>query len=440
MVTKIDDWLRGLLADGPMAPPRASAYRWLLIVCILGSTAYAALDTVPDFWGDFARWGGALNLTALVAMTIDYLLRGRLAWDGVGEEGDEASGGWRAVGRYVASAYGIFDLLAVAPFALGLVFGMPKDLATVFGIVRFLKLARYSPALETLGAVVANELQSLLSALFIIILLAISAATLLYFAERHANPGFSTVPDALWWAIVTLTTVGYGDVVPLTPYGKLLGAVVAVLGLCMFALPASILASGFAEEMRRHTFVNNWQLVSKVPFFSGLNAGQIAEIAELLKPFRAVKGEVLMQAGDIGESMYFIVSGQVDGSSPGGRFILKAGDFFGEIALIERCPRTATIKSLGRSQFLVLDVRDFQKFIASYPDLLSVIKRTARQRQGKEDTERRGDRRGIPDRRGHPDRRSEPRREPEDVARREPQDIARREPQDVARREPEEVE
>ena len=408
MVHRIDGWLRGLLAEGAMAPRRAIAYRWLLILCIVGSTAYAAMDTVPGIWGEFARLFAGIDLLALALMTLDYLLRIRLAWCGRG--GSDGDGGWSGVIRYVSSPYGLFDFFAVTPFALDLVAGMPADVGTVFGIVRFLKLARYSPALETLGAVVINELRPLLAALFIVILLAISAATLLYFAERHANPGFATVPNALWWALVTLTTVGYGDVVPITALGKMLGGVVAVLGLCMFALPASILASGFAEEMRRHTFVANWQLVSKVPFFSGLNAGQIAEIAELLKPFRAVKGEVLTQAGDIGESMYFIVSGQVEGTTATGRFVLKTGDFFGEIALLERCPRTATVRALGRSQFLVLDVRDFHKFVASYPDLLSVIRQTARQRLGKEG-EKAGapDRRSTLDRRGSGDRRTRPR-------------------------------
>jgi len=402
MGISVDDWLRGLLADGPMAPRRARVYRWVLIACILISTAYAILDTVPGMWGDGGKWINVLDLLALVAMTVDYGLRLRLAWDGIGDER-----GWGPVGRYAASPYGLFDLAAVAPFLAGLVLGMPQDAATVFGIVRFLKLARYSPALETLGAVVLNELRPLLSALFIVILLAISAATLLYFAERSSTPGFATVPDALWWAIVTLATVGYGDVVPLTPLGKMLGAVVAVLGLCMFALPASILASGFAEEMRRHTFVANWALVSKVPFFTRLNAGQIAEIAELLKPYRAVKGEVVMQIGDIGEAMYFIVSGQVEGESAKGKFTLKAGDFFGEIALLERCPRTATVRAQSRSQFLTLDVRDFQKFVAGYPDLLTVIGKTARQRMGREyDPTKSVDRRGVPDRRKTDDRRA----------------------------------
>jgi voltage-gated potassium channel len=160
----------------------------------------------------------------------------------------------------------------------------------------------------------------------------------------------------------------------------MLGSVVAVLGLCMFALPASILASGFSEEMRRQNFVSTWHLVAKVPFFTRLQATQIAEIAGLLKLIRTIKGEVLMREGDTGECMYFIVSGQVEVKGKMGTFVLKSGDFFGEIALIERCPRTATVKSLTRCQLLVLDARDFHKFVAHDHALLEVIWETARQR------------------------------------------------------------
>ncbi|MGE5504089.1 MAG: cyclic nucleotide-gated ion channel, partial [Actinomycetota bacterium] len=189
-----------------------------------------------------------------------------------------------------------------------------------------------------------------------------------------------SIPAAMWWAIVTLATLGYGDVVPVTVVGKLLGSVVAVLGLCMFALPASILATGFSEEMKRQNFVSTWHLVAKVPFFAKLQASQIAEIASLLKLYRSVKGEVLVREGDTGESMYFIVNGQVEVKGRAGTFTLKNGDFFGEIALIERCPRTATVRALTRCQMLILDARDFHKFVAHDPALLETIWETARQR------------------------------------------------------------
>ena len=374
-------WLMGLIDEGPFPPRRAVVFRSILVVCIVLSTAIAIIDTIPDVWLHHEGLVQAIGALLLAVLTADYALRLLVAGLApmVADTGGDDSAG-TAVLRYALSPYGIFDFMAVVPFLVGVSFNLPHDVDTVFGILRFLKLARYSPALETLGVVVLHELRPLLAALFIMLLLAISASTMLYFAERTINPGFASVPNAMWWAIVTLSTVGYGDVTPVTPLGKLLGSVVAVLGLCMFALPASILASGFAEEMKRQNFVSTWHLVAKVPFFAKLQARQIAEITTLLKLSRTVKGEVLMREGDTGECMYFIVNGQVEVRGKGGTFILKTGDFFGEIALIERCPRTATVKAITRCQMLILDAHDFHKFVAHDHALLEVIWETARQR------------------------------------------------------------
>lgn len=372
----IAEWAKGLVVEGPFPPRRAVVYRALLVIAIVLSTGIAILDTEPELWGDLMAPGHQAVEAALFLLAADYGLRLWLAWERRAE--DEPA--WLAIWRYASSAYGIFDFLAVVPFMLGEALGLPKDGETVFGVLRVLKLARYSPALETLGAVILAELRPLLSALFIMVLLIVSTSTLLYFVERGVNPGFASVPRAMWYSVVTLATLGYGDVVPITALGKVLGGGVAILGLCMFALPASILASGFTEEMRRQNFVSTWHLVAKVPFFSRLQAAQIAEIASLLKVYRPVRGEVLMREGDVGETMYFIVNGQVEVQGRGGTFVLKSGDFFGEIALIERCPRTATVRAVTRSQLLILEARDFQKFVSGYPNLLEDIRATARSR------------------------------------------------------------
>jgi voltage-gated potassium channel len=370
------EWMRGLIADGPFPHRRAVIYRFVMIACIVVSTAIAIIETLPDPWQGYEWLVYRSNMALLLVLSFDYGLRLCLAW---GRPRQDESG-WQALRRYAFSAYGIFDFLAVVPFLLGEAFNLPQDGETVFGIVRFLKLARYSTALETLGVVVLSEFRPLLAALFIMLLLAVSASTLLYFAERAVNPGFSSVPHAMWWAIITLTTVGYGDVAPLTGLGKLLGSGVAVLGLCMFALPASILASGFSEEMKRQNFVSNWHLVAKVPFFTQLQANHIAEIASLLRVYRAVAGEVLMRQGDTGECMYFMVTGQVEVKTKIGTFTLRNGDFFGEIALLEQRPRTATVTALTRCQLLILDASDFHKFFAHDPSMLLAIRETAMQR------------------------------------------------------------
>ncbi|HTH17479.1 MAG TPA: cyclic nucleotide-gated ion channel [Magnetospirillum sp.] len=373
--------INGFLVEGPFPPRRAVAYRALLIAAILVSAGIAILDTVPDIWGDWAHASSLAVDVALVILVVDYAARLIQAWSRRAE--DET--GLVALWRYASSPYGIFDFLAVVPFLLGELVGLSKDAETVFGVLRFLKLARYSPALETLGSVILAELRPLMSALFIMVLLIVSTSTLLYFVERAVNPAFASVPQAMWYSVVTLATLGYGDVVPITVLGKLFGSGVAILGLCMFALPASILASGFTEEMRRQNFVSTWHLVAKVPFFTRLQANQIAEIASLLKVYRALRSEVLMREGDLGETMYFIVSGQVEVKShSGATFVLKAGDFFGEIALIERCPRTATVRAMSRCQLLILDAHDFYRFTSAYPHLMDDITATAHARMAGE--------------------------------------------------------
>jgi voltage-gated potassium channel len=122
----------------------------------------------------------------------------------------------------------------------------------IMRIMRLAKLGRYSDSLQTLGRVVAGKKEQLISTVFILVILLIIASCLMYYAENETQPDhFSSIPAAMWWAVTTLTTVGYGDVFPLTTVGKLLGSVIAVLGIGMFALPTGILGAGFVEEMER---------------------------------------------------------------------------------------------------------------------------------------------------------------------------------------------
>ena len=153
----------------------------------------------------------------------------------------------------------IIDLLAILPFYLYLL--VPFDLRALrvlrlFRLFRLLKLLRYSPALLTLKRVVAREYRALLGALLLMMMLMLFSAAIIYFLEREAQPDkFGSIPAAAWWALATLTTIGYGDIVPITPWGKVFGGIVMLFGLGMFALPIAILATGFSQESARHEFV-----------------------------------------------------------------------------------------------------------------------------------------------------------------------------------------
>jgi voltage-gated potassium channel len=230
--------------------------------------------------------------------------------------------------------------------------------------------------------VFSNERRPLLASAGIMVTLLIFISSLTYLVEHDAQPqNFGSVPQAMWWGIVTLATVGYGDVVPITPLGRLIGGFAVVLGMGMFALPAGILANGFAEEMRRRNFVVTWNLVANVPFFEHLAAARIAEIAAMLQPQVASPGETVVRQGDQADCMYFLISGTVVVKLPGDGVYLHAGDFFGEIALLTDQPRTATVIASTTCQLLVLRVNDFRGLMEAHEDLRESISQVAAERQ-----------------------------------------------------------
>lgn len=283
--------------------------------------------------------------------------------------------------RYAATPMAIFDLLAFLPFYLAMVLTIDLRFLRVFRLLRILKLTRYSPAVETLSAVVSNERRALFSALVLMLTLLTIASSLMYMIEKETQPeAFASIPAAMWWGMATLTTVGYGDVTPVTAAGKLLGGVIALLGVGMFALPAGILASGFAQEIKKRDFIVSWNLVAKVALFAELSASQIAEVAALLSGRLAAPGEVIFREGDPADNVYFIVSGEIQGMAARHSFKLGAGDFFGEIALLHAGRRTATVTASTTCQLLVLDRREFSKLLGRDDGIRATVSRVAEER------------------------------------------------------------
>ena len=161
-----------------------------------------------------------------------------------------------------------------------------------------LKLLRDSTAFRLVAKVLANEARNLLGVMSIFAVVLFVAALIAYAVERNAQPQtFGSIPQAMWWAIVTLSTTGYGDAVPQSFVGRVLAGVVMMSGIGVFALWAGILATGFAEEVRRHDFVNNWQLVSAVPLFRQLGSAELVSIVRALRPRNAPAGAVLCRKG-----------------------------------------------------------------------------------------------------------------------------------------------
>lgn len=234
---------------------------------------------------------------------------------------------------------------------------------------------------------------------FGIVLLA--AASLAYLLERDAQPElFGSIPQSLWWAIVTLTTTGYGDVTPVTPAGRILAGFVMVSGILVFALWAGILASGYADELRRREFLRTWDLVAKVPFFKNVGASVIADVARLLRARDYPARAVIVRRGERGDCMYFIASGEVEVRLRPETVRLGPGEFFGEIALLTGGPRNATIVAVEPSTLLTLDIVDFRQLLGRQAELARIVNEEAERRRAvNEEAERRlADARRI----GHP--------------------------------------
>jgi voltage-gated potassium channel len=294
--------------------------------------------------------------------------------------------------RYATSPAGVIDLLAVLPFWFA--FALPSELKIllVFRIVRFLKLARYSPGMRSLLDVLYAERRALFGCLVILIGATLLAATVMHIVERHVQPDkFGTIPEAMWWAIVTLGTIGYGDVVPVTALGRIIAAATIFTGLIMVALPVGIVATAFANEIHRRDFVVTWGMVARVPLFSELNAAEIADIMRLLRAQQIEAGEVLARRGEPAHSMYFVAAGEVEIELKDQRLRLGTGHFFGEIAALRRARRSATITAITRTSLLVLDAHDLHALMDREARIAERIREVARTRLGREVLTAKGD-------------------------------------------------
>lgn len=231
----------------------------VLIFLIFANVVMVILETDPALGADWADFFWQFEVFSVAVFTVEYALR---LWSCVDREGQPQMSPARARVRWVLSPLGLIDLLAILPFYIFLLIpGSAESLLLLrifrgLRLLRIFKLTRYSPALQILRTVLIRQANTLMVVAFVMMVILVMTSWGIYMIERDAQPEFfGTLPQALWWSVVTITTVGYGDVVPITPLGKLFGGLVSLVGIGMAALPAGILASGFATEMRRREAV-----------------------------------------------------------------------------------------------------------------------------------------------------------------------------------------
>ena len=219
-----------------------------VIALVAGNIVAVVLESVESLAIAYGAWFAAFELVSVAVFSAELVLR---VWSSV-EDGSPDQGPFERRLRYLASPMAIADMAAIAPFYLASIFSIDLRFLRMLRLLRVLKLTRYSPALGTIGEVVRTQLGAFVSAFTVLILMMIFAASAMFVVERDAQPdAFSSIPAAMWWAVATLTTVGYGDITPITPLGKFVASLITIIGIGMVALPTSILASGFTELQQR---------------------------------------------------------------------------------------------------------------------------------------------------------------------------------------------
>ena len=224
-------------------------FDWTITTLILLSVASVFIVTL-DLSADVQNLLGGFEAAVSVVFTLEYALR---IW--TAPELYPGRSPWTARARYVVSGMALIDLLAILPFWIPMLLPGSMLGMRAFRLVRLLrifKLNRYFDALAMVGCVVRDKRRELVGSIFFVAILMLVSSLLVYAVEHDAQPeAFRNAFSGLWWAVATLTTVGYGDIYPVTAVGRILGAVIALLGIGMVAIPTSILSSGFLEYMSK---------------------------------------------------------------------------------------------------------------------------------------------------------------------------------------------
>lgn len=218
-----------------------------LILLNVAAVIIETVDSIHDSYGVYLQY---FEVFSVIIFSIEYLIR-LWACTVIDKYKHPILGRL----KYMLSVAAIIDLLAILPFYLPFVLnhsdGRMIRILRLMRLFRIFKLGRYSQALSLITDVVKKRKDELIVTLTLLIVMLIFASTLMYYIEYEpGKPGFQSIPETMWWGVATLTTVGYGDVYPVTALGKLLGAAIAIMGVGLFALPAGIVAAGFESELR----------------------------------------------------------------------------------------------------------------------------------------------------------------------------------------------
>jgi voltage-gated potassium channel len=324
-------WAFDVLEEGRIDSPASRAIEFFLVALIIANVVAVALETVQSIDARFDPIFDAFEKVSIGIYTLEYLLR---VWASVEDPRIAAHGPVRGRIAFMLRPLMVVDFLAFAPSYLGAVVPLDLRVLRIFRMFRLLKLARYSQALQALLGVLFAERAALFASMILLVATMCVGGEMMYFAEGNTQPEkLGSIPQAMYWAITTLTTVGYGDITPITGIGKLVAGLTMVAGLGLFALPIGIIANGFVNGLSRRRFAITWTMLRELPLFTGLEMTVLDDVVEASSSIIVREHGQLTFAGDRATSLYVIVDGQLSVESEGGGRDIGPGMLVGREAL-----------------------------------------------------------------------------------------------------------
>ena len=356
-----------ILEEGQTEGGWSRVVEFALIILIVSNVIMVIMETVPEVYSKYHWFFGAFEVFTVWAFAAEWAVR---VWSAPEDPRIGADRPLTGRLRFALRPMMIIDFISFAPFFLTFVTGGIVDLRAlrVLRLLRLLKITRYSQAVPAMLGVLYAERRALLGVFILHMCTVCAAAEVMHLVEGHLQPkSFGTLPSSMYWAITTLSTVGYGDEVPLTAFGKLVAGVTMILGLVLFAMPIGIIAKGFVDGLHRREFNITWSMVKRQPLFDDFNVEAVGQIVDLMGASLVQDHTRIVIAGQTAENFYLIISGRARAEDETGVFDLEAGDMIGEEALGDDGVYLKTVIARTEMRLMVLPTEELRRISRKYP-------------------------------------------------------------------------
>lgn len=337
------------------------------IVLIVCNVVMVILETVPPVYGPHRQIFAYFETFTVYAFAAEYFVR---LWACVEDPriGVDHPIGGRL--RFALRPMPAIDFLSFSPYFITMFTGGVLDLRAlrILRLLRLLKLARYSQALPAMLGVLYSERRALIGSFILLLCTVCLSAEIMHIIEGPGQPNdFGTLPGAMYWAITTLSTVGYGDVVPHTYAGKLVAGITMIVGLVLFAMPIGIISVGFVNSLHRREFTITWSMVKRQPLFEDFPVEAVSTIVDLMGARVVQEHARITTFGQKADTFYLVISGRARAEDDIGAWELEAGDMIGDEAVAGTETYSKTVTARSELRLMVMPTEDMRRLCRKYP-------------------------------------------------------------------------